>query len=122
MIELLKQGGLLFTLPLTAIALAVLGAATGAALVWLTGQGEARRWRRAVFHLGLFALVFGLLSHAVSLYQMMHAIEGAGGVSPAMVMGGLRVSLIAPVYGLGIFAAALLLWAALDFFTRSPHP
>jgi hypothetical protein len=120
MLDLLIRGGLTFTLPLTAIAIAVIIAAARAALGPVTGQGNTFFWKRTVFHLGLFALVFGFLSHAISLYQMMRSIEAVGGpVSPAMVMGGLRLSFIAPIYGLGIFTGALLLWLLLNIWLRN---
>lgn len=114
MIELLVRGNLTFTLPLVAVAIAVLGSAIRAAL--LTGAQSERRgfWTRMVFQLGLFALVFGLFSQAVSLYQMMRAIEAAGDINPALVYGGLKVSLICPVFGIGIAVTALLFWLALD--------
>ncbi len=119
MLDLLKQGGLTFTAPLTVIAFAVVAAAAGASLLQLTGRGRAVFWKRSVFHLGLFGLVFGVFSHAVSLYQMMQAIESFGSVSPAMVAGGLRASLVAPVYGLGIFIGAMLLWFVLDLWFKT---
>lgn len=118
MIDLLVRGGLAFTLPLTAIALAVLIAAGSAGLTLRTGRGDGAFRKRAVFHLGLFGLVFGMFSHAVSLYQMMRAIEAVGSVSPAMVAGGLRASLVAPAYGLGIFIGAMLLWFLLDLWSK----
>lgn len=115
MIDLLVRGGLPFTLPLTAVALAVLVAAGWTALGLVTGRRRPFA-KRAVFQLGLFAFFFGLLSQAVSLYQMMRAVEVAGSVSPALVAGGLSVSLIAPIYGLGICVVALLLWLGLGFW------
>lgn len=118
MIDLLVCGGLTFTLPLTAILFATLAAAGWAGVQRLSGRGDGAFWKRATFHFGLFGLVLGMLSHAISLYQMMGALEAAGSVAPAIVAGGLRVSLIAPVYGLGIFVVALLLWLALHLLSR----
>lgn len=117
MIDLFYAGGPLFMFPITLVAIAVLGAA-------ITGWLSTRRgrdpsfWSRVVFQLGLFAFVLGILSQAVSLYQMMGAIQAAGNVAPAIVMGGLRVSLIAPFYAIGIFLVALLLRLVLDGVSR----
>lgn len=122
MIDLLVRGGLTFTLPLTAVALAVVIAAGWASIAFMSGRGDGPFWKRAVFHLGLFGLVVGMFGHAISLYQMMGAIKAAGSVSPAIVAGGLRVSLVAPVYGLGIFAFATLLWLALHLLSRTAGP
>ena len=52
------------------------------------------------------------------MYQMMQAIQSVDGVAPAMIIGGLRVSFLAPLYGLGIFALAGLLWLLLGLGTH----
>ena len=122
MIELLVRGGLWFTLPLTIVALAVVGAAGWAGRARMTGRGTGAFWKRMVFHLGLFAFVLGLLGQAIGLYEAMTAIEKMGSVSPSLLAGGLRVSLIAPIYGLMIFAGALLLWLGLHLWSRSAAP
>ncbi len=109
MIDLLVAGNLVFTLPLTVVAIAVLWMGIQGAIAGGPGREDAFSPERLLFHLGLFAFVFGLLSQTISLYQMMGAIEAAGAVSPAIVAGGLKVSFIAPLYGLFIFVAALLL-------------
>lgn len=121
MIDLLVRGGLLFTIPLTIVALGILAAAGWAAVEYVRGRDGAF-WKRAVFHFGLFGLVLGLFSHAIGLYEMMGAIKAAGDINPAIVAGGLRVSLIAPLYGLGIFAGAMLLWLTLHLLSRRIGP
>lgn len=121
MIDLFVEGGLYFMIPLTGIALLMVGAAIGTAAAGVTGRRNVLVGKRAVFHLGLFALVFGAFSHALGLYQMMNVIERIGAVSPALVAGGLRVSLVAPLYGLAIFIVAMLLWFVLDRWLESGH-
>ena len=112
----------MFMLPLTLVAAGVLAAATWASVDCVSGRRNGAFWKRAVFHFGLFGLILGILSQAISLYQMMGAIEAAGDISPAIVAGGLRVSLIAPLYGVGIFAGAMLLWLILHFVSRKAGP
>lgn len=119
MLDWLHQGGLLFMLPLTGLGLGVVGATLWGVLRGVRSEAGGATARRTVFHLGLFAVVLGFFSHAISLYQMMQAIESVGSVSPAMVAGGLRVSLVAPVYGLGIGCLALACWFGLGLVA---HP
>lgn len=114
MIDLFFAGGLLFMLPLTVLAVLVLGVALKASMTIRSRGEDASSWSRILFHLGLLAFVLGILSQAIGLYQMMTAIEAAGDVSPAIVMGGLKVSSIAPIYGLIIFIMAILLRLTLD--------
>lgn len=118
MFDLLVAGNLLFTVPLVVVAAAVLVIAGRTAAGIASAGGDASNGLQSLFHLGLFAFVFGLMSQGISLYQMMGAIQVAGGVSPALVAGGLRVSFIAPLFGVYIFVAALLLRFALAAWAK----
>jgi biopolymer transport protein ExbB/TolQ len=48
---------------------------------------------------GSVALATGLLSQIVGIVQALNAIMEAGDVSPALVMGGAKVSFYAPIWG-----------------------
>lgn len=118
MIDILVAGGLTFTIPLTILAVSVL-VLGGLGTVSILREGnDAAFWTRMLFHVGLFAFVLGIFSQGVGLYQAMSAIEAAGGVSPEMVMGGLKVSMIAPLYGLTIFLVAMVIRSGLDIAAR----
>lgn len=119
MIDFLIRGGLWFTLPLTGIALGTVAAAVWAAVRYRSALRDGAFWKRVVFHLGLFGFVLGLLGQAIGLYEAMTAIEAMGSVSPSLLAGGLRVSLIVPIYGMMIFAGALLCWLGLHLAFRS---
>ncbi len=64
--------------------------------------------------IGLFSLVFGIFSQLLGLYQAFSAIERVGDVSPAILAGGLKVSMITTLYGMGIFLISYLIWLGLD--------
>ena len=64
--------------------------------------------------IGTFALVFGILGQLIGLMSAFDAIEQMGGVSPALLMGGLKVSLIPTLYGIFIFLISLLPWLVFD--------
>ena len=87
--------------------------------VYISAQGPAARHRamvNLVLQIGIFTFFLGILSQAIGLMQAFSAIEQAGGdISPALLVGGLKVSMIAPVYGLIIFMVAFIGWAALKF-------
>jgi len=68
-----------------------------------------------VLQTGIFTFFLGILSQAIGLMQAFNAIEAAGDVSPALIAGGLKVSMIAPVYGLMIFMVAFIGWGVLKF-------
>ena len=122
MIDLLLRGGLWFTLPLTVLALVILAVAAWDGWTIFRRDETRPRRRRLLVQLGLFGFVFGLLGHALSLYEMMQAIERIDDVTPALVAGGLRVSLIVPIFGLSVFAGAALLALLLEWMARWRHP
>lgn len=95
---------------LVAVAAAIAGTFSDGPLAGKAGLLAG--WAR---HAAVFLVVMGLLSQAVGLYQALSAIEGAGGqVPPAMVAGGLKVSFIAPIFGLMEF----LVLYTLSFIVR----
>lgn len=75
---------------------------------------EARRKLKYVKSLGLVAFVFGILGQMIGLFSAFTAIEAAMDVSPAIMAGGLKVSMITPMYGMVIFIISYVLWVLLD--------
>jgi membrane-anchored glycerophosphoryl diester phosphodiesterase (GDPDase) len=122
MVDLLIRGGVWFTLPLTVLAVVVIAVAAWDAWAILRRNETRPRRRRLLVQLGLFGFIFGLLGHALSLYEMMQAVERVDGVSPALVAGGLRVSFIVPIFGLLVFAGAALLALLLAWAARWRRP
>ena len=101
MIDLFYMGGPLFMGILTLIFLAVLIAA------FLR--------KPAVKELGLIALAFGFLGQLIGLYGAFQGIEAMGGVSQAMLAGGLKVSSITALYGLVIYIISLIIRTVATF-------
>lgn len=59
--------------------------------------------------LGLLALAVGFLGQLIGLFGAFEGIEQMGGVSQAMLAGGLKVSSITSIYGLLIYIVSLLI-------------
>jgi biopolymer transport protein ExbB/TolQ len=62
---------------------------------------------------GSLAIVTGFLGQAIGLIAAFDAIEVAGDISPSLIAGGLKVSMIVPVYGTFIFILSLIAWGIL---------
>ena len=76
---------------------------------------ETRRRLAYIKSIGLFGLVTGIFGQMIGLYAAFQAIEAATDVSPAIMAGGLKVSMITPIYGVVIFLVSYLLWLLIDF-------
>lgn len=114
MIELFKAGGPLFMSILTLEALLMLAAAFVVTLPVLKGAAPQKEKIDFIKSLGLLAFVTGIFSQAISLYLAFDAISQVEGVSPAMLAGGLKVSMITTIYGFIIYLIALLMTLGLQ--------
>lgn len=68
--------------------------------------------------IGMFALVTGILGQLIGLYMAFTAIEAASDISPAIIFGGIKVSMITTLYGMFIYLISLLLWFISDMLVR----
>ena len=64
--------------------------------------------------MGLFALTTGILGQMVGLRAMFDAIEDAIekgiDINPALILGGIKVTMICIIYGILIYLLSLVLW------------
>jgi biopolymer transport protein ExbB/TolQ len=87
---------------------------------WLKFSGgslnvsETRRQLSYVKSLGVLAFVVGLFAQLLGLFSAFTAIEEMGRISPAMLAGGLKVSMITTIYGAIILIICLLSWMIMD--------
>ena len=58
---------------------------------------------------GLLAAITGILGQLIGLFSAFEAIQQMGSVSPAMLAGGLKVSMITTMYGIIIYVIAIIL-------------
>ena len=61
-----------------------------------------------VKELGAIALVIGFIALMAGLYQMFDVLQKIGDVSPAVICGGLKVTMIAPIWGCIVYIISLI--------------
>ncbi len=71
--------------------------------------------------IGLFALVVGIFGQLIGLFSAFKAIEEAMDVSPSIMAGGLKVSMITTLYGFIIFIISYLIWFGLSYFMKKSN-
>ncbi|QTN37868.1 MotA/TolQ/ExbB proton channel family protein [Cryomorphaceae bacterium] len=119
MLELFYQGGALFMGLLTLIFIAMISVTVVQVLRITRGQvsGLENISRQLTYtrSIGLFAFIVGLLGQLIGLFSAFKAIElKLVDVSPALLAGGFKVSMIPTMYGLIIYVIALALWLGLS--------
>lgn len=60
--------------------------------------------------IGLLALVTGILGQLIGFYMAFSTIEKVGDISPAIVFGGIKVSMVTTIYGIIIYLISVILW------------
>ena len=68
--------------------------------------------------IGIFAIVWGIFGQSIGLFSALQAIEAAPDVSPAMIFGGLKVSMITTLYGSFIFLFSWLATIIMNNWSR----
>ncbi len=118
MINLFYEGGPFFMGILTLILLVVLVmGVTNAIIIFKNNSGLNEKMNQHLSRIksvGLFGLVFGILGQLIGLYSAFVQIQAMGNVSPAILAGGIKVSMITTIYGIIIFLIAYLIWFGLD--------
>jgi flagellar motor component MotA len=74
-----------------------------------------RHQAQIIKSLGLFTFMIGILGQLIGLFQAFSAIQQLNSISPAMLAGGLKVSMITTLYGLIIFLVSYLLYWVLEY-------
>ena len=61
-------------------------------------------------------MITGILGQLIGLTEAFKAIEAAMDISPAIMAGGLKVSMITTLYGIIINLLSILIWFLLDLW------
>ena len=114
------MGGTLFMSLLTILLVIMLAVAIYFAITIASGKASEKKnfkeQLRYVKSLGLFTMITGILGQLIGLFSAFTAIESAGDGSPAMLAGGLKVSMITSLTGIVIYLISILIWFLLDLF------
>ena len=106
----LVEGGMGFTLPIF-----LMGIVSIAVFIWLLTlklkKAEInKKYLDLILFLGSFALIFGIFGQVLGLYSAAGAIQQAGEISPSLIWGGFKVSLIAPIMGFMVLLVSSIMW------------
>jgi biopolymer transport protein ExbB/TolQ len=108
----LIEGGIYFMLPIYFMWVTVIFLSIKFFIAYKSDNNNEKlnRQNSAILFIGSFAFLFGLFGQILGLYNALVAIQTAGDISPALMAGGLKVSLVAPLYGFGIFLISGIVW------------
>jgi len=112
-LEHLFMGGIYFMLPIYLMWIVVFFFSIKFLVNYFSSNRDENKLKKQnsiILFIGSFAFLFGLLGQIIGLYSALQAIQAAHDISPALMAGGLRVSSIAPLYGLVLFLISGVIW------------
>ena len=80
-------------------------------------DGDILKVRSRLAHIkaiGLFSVITGIFGQLIGLYEAFSMIEKAMDISPAIIIGGIKISMITPLYGIVIYLISIAIWLVLD--------
>lgn len=104
------EGGPLFMFILTVTGLAMIFFAVKTGIDIFGKRNYSGKGVNYILMFGSLSFILGLLAQAIGMFQAFEAIQRVGDVSPSLVAGGLRVSMIAPLYGVFFFIISIPVW------------
>jgi len=109
----LFEGGISFMLPIYLMWIAVIILIVKFLIDYSKQNKDLKKLAKLnsyIIFIGSFTFLLGLLGQTIGLYHALRSVQMAGDISPALMAGGLRVSLIAPLYGLVLLVISSLAW------------
>ncbi len=103
-LNLLNQGGpaFMYTILFVLIVILVL------IVKGIIEKGENKKTVSFISSLGLFVVVLGIFAQTIGMINAFDVMENAGGVSPAVIFAGLKVTFLSTAFGMFSFLIARL--------------
>ena len=114
------MGGSLFMSILTILLVIVVAVSVYFAVLIASGKSREKanfsHQLTYVKSIGLFTMITGILGQLIGLFMAFTAIEAAQDISPAILAGGLKVSMITTLTGVVIYLISIIIWFLLDLW------
>ena len=114
------MGGTLFMSILTILLVILVAVTVYFAITIASGKASEKpnfkHQLKYVRSIGLFTLVTGILGQMIGLFQAFNAIEAVQDISPSILAGGLKISMITSLTGIFIYLISIVLWFLLDLW------
>ena len=114
------EGGTLFMSILTILLVILVAVVVYFAITIANGKASDkpnfRHQLKYVRSIGLFIMVTGILGQLIGLFSAFNAIEAVQDISPSILAGGLKISMITSLTGIFIYLISIVLWFLLDLW------
>ena len=108
--DFIVSGGMWFTLPILLIGIANVVIFALILSKKLKGSEVNLKTVDVIIFAGSFALIYGMFGQVLGFYNAAGAIQQAKEIAPALIWGGFKVSLIAPIMGFVVLLLSWIMW------------
>lgn len=63
-----------------------------------------------ILFIGSLTFLIGLFGQMIGMFHALASVYEAGDISPALIAGGIKVTLIAPLYGFSLLLISSIIW------------
>jgi biopolymer transport protein ExbB/TolQ len=71
---------------------------------------KLKRSNEAILFLGSLTFLIGIFGQTIGIFGALSSIQAAGNIAPALIAGGLRVSMLTTMYGFGLILISGITW------------
>ena len=111
MIDLFLMGGPLFMGILSLMLIGVIISVVR----YVTAAEKTKDKLDLIRSFGLLAMVTGIMGQLIGLFEALKFIEQVQTISPGMLAGGIKVSMITTLYGILIYVISLIIWITFKY-------
>lgn len=71
---------------------------------------KLKKTNDAILFIGSLTFLIGIFGQTIGIFMALSAIQAAGSISPALIAGGLKISMITTLYGFGLILISAIIW------------
>jgi biopolymer transport protein ExbB/TolQ len=109
----LFEGGLSFMSIIYAMWIVVIFVAIKFLINYFSNKKDLQKLTKLnsiILFVGSFTFLIGLFGQMIGMYGALSCVYEAGNIAPALIAGGIRVSLLAALYGFGLLLVSSIIW------------
>lgn len=114
------MGGPLFMSILTILLVVIVAVSVNFAIAIASGKAKGKtnfsHQLKYIKSIGLFTMITGILGQLIGLFSAFTIIEEVMDISPSIIAGGLKISLITTLTGLTFYLISIIIWFLLDLW------